>query len=129
MHVLPTPTPLYDSSWLGSWGAQAWGQQPNVTKRVSRWGKHIGLVGFDSSGPKVVFTGAWFDTFDACSQQAGTGIAIAFFVATLVVGFYLVMNLFIAILLSSFGEEEEEPATRPMLLLPPRSPHCAAGWR
>ena len=40
---------------------QAWGQQPNVTKRVSRWGKHIGLVGFDSSGPKVVFTGAWWD--------------------------------------------------------------------
>ena len=53
------------SSWATAAGAphwaQSWGEQPNVTKRVSRWGQHIGLVGFDSSAPEVVYDGAWWD--------------------------------------------------------------------
>ena len=54
-----------ESSWATAadaphWAA-SWGEQPNVTKRVSRWGKHIGFVGFDSSGPEVVYDGAWWD--------------------------------------------------------------------
>ena len=53
----------------GSWATAAsppvwmsvWGPQPNVTQRNSRWGKHIQFVGFDSSGPEVVYDGAWWD--------------------------------------------------------------------
>ena len=42
------------SSWAG-----AWGPQPDVMQRNSTWGKHIQLVGYDASGPEVVYDGAW----------------------------------------------------------------------
>ena len=39
----------------------AWGPQPNVTQRISRWGRHLQFVGYDASGPEVVYDGAWWD--------------------------------------------------------------------
>ena len=54
-----------DGAWLTAAGQpvwqSAWGPQPNVTQRNSRWGKHIQFVSFDSSGPEVVYDGAWWD--------------------------------------------------------------------
>jgi len=44
------------SSWSG-----AWGPQPDVMQRNSTWGKHFQFVGFDASGPEVVYDGAWWD--------------------------------------------------------------------
>merc|ERR1712072_1261574 len=54
-----------DSSWRtaagpSSWSG-AWGPQPDVMQRNSTWGKHIQLVGFDATGPEVVYDGAWWD--------------------------------------------------------------------
>ena len=55
-----------------------------------------------------IFTGAWVDAFQACADATGVTLAIAYFVPGLIIGFFIVMNLFIAILLEAFVEEEEE---------------------
>ena len=44
----------------------------------------------------------------ACSEASGVGVAVAFFVPCLLIGFFVVMNMFVSILLESFAEEEEE---------------------
>ena len=56
-----------------------------------------------------IFTGGWVDAFQVCSDIIGVGISVAFFMPALVIGFFIIMNLFIAILLEAFADEEEEP--------------------
>jgi hypothetical protein len=71
---------------------------------------------FDYFGPAmlsvfVVLTGAWFDGLEACAQAVGFGTAMGYFFAALLVGFLVIMNLFVAILAESFtsdADEEEE---------------------
>ena len=55
-----------------------------------------------------IFTGAWVDAFQACADAVGVTLSVAYFVPALIIGFFIVMNLFIAILLEAFVEEEEE---------------------
>ena len=43
-----------------------------------------------------------------CSDVVGVGISIAYFVPALIIGFFVIMNLFIAILLEAFADDEEE---------------------
>ena len=72
---------------------------------------------FDYFGPAmmsvfIVMIGGWTDPMGAAADVAGTAVAACFFVFVLVVGCYLFMNLFIAILLEAFagGDEEEDEA-------------------
>ena len=44
----------------------------------------------------------------ASAEASGVGFSIAYFVPCLVIGFFVVMNMFVSILLESFAEEEEE---------------------
>lgn len=55
----------------------------------------------------AVFSGAWFDSFMACSELSGEGLAMAWFMPAILVGFFVIINLFVAILLESFAEEDE----------------------
>ena len=55
-----------------------------------------------------IFTGAWVDAFQACADATDVTISVAYFVPGLIIGFFIVMNLFIAILLEAFVEEDEE---------------------
>lgn len=57
-----------------------------------------------------IFIGGWVDAFEACAEATGVALAVAYFVPALIVGFFVLMNLFIAILLEAFAEEEEEEA-------------------
>ena len=54
-----------DSGWATAaspahW-AMGWGEQPSVTKKASKWGAHVQMVGFSSVGSELVFDGAWWD--------------------------------------------------------------------
>ena len=55
-----------------------------------------------------VFTGGWVDAFQECTDEVGVAIAAPFFVSCLTIGFFIMMNLFIAILLEAFADDEEE---------------------
>ncbi|KOO32786.1 sodium channel protein type 9 subunit alpha [Chrysochromulina tobinii] len=56
-----------------------------------------------------IFTGGWVDAFQACSDEMGVLISTLYFVPALIIGFFIIMNLFVAILLEAFaGDEEEE---------------------
>ena len=55
-----------------------------------------------------VFTGGWVDLFQACVGVSSVGTALLFFVPAIVVGFFIIMNLFIAILLEAFAHDEDE---------------------
>ena len=60
-----------------------------------------------------VFVGGWIDAFQACAKELGVTTTSAFFVPTLIVGFFIILNLFIAILLEAFassGDDDEEEA-------------------
>merc|ERR1719453_2939118 len=61
----------------------------------------------------LVFTGAWVDSYQLMADVAGEVIATAYYVAALVIGFFIIMNLFVAILLESFAEEEKEEKEEP----------------
>jgi hypothetical protein len=68
---------------------------------------------FDYFGPAmlsvfVVLTGAWFDGLEACAQAVGFGTAMGYFFAALLVGFLVIMNLFVAILAESFTSNADE---------------------
>jgi hypothetical protein len=73
--VVFTDQPNISSWWTAagpsSWSS-AWGPQPNVTQRHSRWGKHIQFVGFDASGPEVVYDGAWWDAVGGTPRAVST---------------------------------------------------------
>ena len=56
----------------------------------------------------IVFSGGWFDPYEACYPEGGVVIARLYFMAALVLGFFLILNLFIAILLESLAEFEDE---------------------
>jgi len=55
-----------------------------------------------------IFSGGWVDAFQACSETVGVGLSAAFFLPCLLVGFFIIMNLFIAILLEAFADDDEE---------------------
>merc|ERR1719181_2171091 len=55
-----------------------------------------------------IFTGAWVDAFQVCADIVGVGYAVAYFVPALIIGFFIILNLFVAILLEAFAEDEEE---------------------
>ena len=55
-----------------------------------------------------VFTGGWVDAFQACTVVTGVKISGVFFVSCLIVGFFVILNLFVAILLEAFAEGDEE---------------------
>lgn len=39
-----------------------------------------------------VFTGGWVDAFQACSEAVGVGISAPFFLAALIIGFFIIMS-------------------------------------
>jgi voltage-dependent calcium channel L type alpha-1S len=50
-----------------------------------------------------IFTGGWVDAYEACAEQVGVVAASLYFVPCLLIGFFIIMNLFIAILLDAFA--------------------------
>ena len=54
-----------------------------------------------------IFSGGWVDPFNACTETS-IPLARIFTLAALVIGFFVIFNLFIAILLDSFASEEED---------------------
>ena len=56
----------------------------------------------------IIFSGGWVDPYEACYPEGGIVVARAYFMAALVLGFFVILNLFIAILLESLAEFEEE---------------------
>ena len=54
-----------------------------------------------------VFSGGWVDPFVACSA-GGVVLARLYFTVALVIGYFVIFNLFIAILLDSFATDDEE---------------------
>ena len=55
-----------------------------------------------------VFTGGWVDAYQACSEVVGVATSAIFFVSALLIGFFIILNLFIAILLEAFADDDEE---------------------
>ena len=55
-----------------------------------------------------VFTGNWVDPFQSCTFEKGLKTASLFFIPTLIIGFFIIMNLFIAILLEAFGNVDKD---------------------
>ena len=55
-----------------------------------------------------IFTGGWVDAFQACSDEMGVLVSAEFFLPTLIIGFFIILNLFVAILLEAFASDEEE---------------------
>jgi len=53
------------------------------------------------------FSGGWVDPYIVCTA-VNESLARVFFISALVIGFFVIFNLFIAILLDSFGSDEEE---------------------
>ena len=83
---------------------------------------------FDYFGPAalscfVMMTGSWYDMSIAAMEVVGPKVAF-FFVVVVVVGFYLILNLFVAIVLEAFAEDADEdaPAEAPPMSPPPPSP-------
>ena len=68
---------------------------------------------FDSVYPAMlavfgIYTGGWVDSFQVCSDKVGVGTSTLYFVPTLFIGFFVIMNLFIAILLEAFAGDDDE---------------------
>merc|ERR1712185_779196 len=55
-----------------------------------------------------IFTGAWVDAFQVCADVVGVGLSVAYFVPCLIIRFFIILNLFVAILLEAFADEDEE---------------------
>ena len=55
----------------------------------------------------IVFSGGWVDAYESC-LPGGVVITRVYFGAALLIGFFIIMNLFVAILLESLAEAEEE---------------------
>ena len=78
---------------------------------------------FDYFGPAmltifIIMTGAWYDPMNDAMPVTGSWCSY-FFVAVVVVGMYMIMNLFVAVLLESFAVSA---APLPRSLVPPRPP-------
>ena len=56
----------------------------------------------------IVMTGTWVDPLSPAVEVGGQVMAL-FFVTMLVIGCYIIMNLFISILLNAFADDEDEP--------------------
>eukprot|EP00327_Prymnesium_parvum_P044618 CAMPEP_0205857742 /NCGR_PEP_ID=MMETSP1083-20121108/3824_1 /ASSEMBLY_ACC=CAM_ASM_000430 /TAXON_ID=97485 /ORGANISM="Prymnesium parvum, Strain Texoma1" /LENGTH=1580 /DNA_ID=CAMNT_0053219251 /DNA_START=327 /DNA_END=5070 /DNA_ORIENTATION=+ len=68
---------------------------------------------FDYIGPAMitvflVMTGGWVDAYETCAEASGVATATAFFVAAVVIGTYIITNLFIAILLEAFSDDDHD---------------------
>ena len=70
----------------------------------------------------ILMTGEWADAMGPAAEVVGTRV-ILYFVVAVLVGRYLVMNLFIGILLNAFGDDDEEEESAP----PPAAAPSAAG--
>ena len=55
----------------------------------------------------IIFSGGWVDAYESC-LPAGVEVTRVYFAAALLIGFFIIMNLFVAILLDSLAEAEEE---------------------
>ena len=60
----------------------------------------------------VMMTGGWVDVLGPLADVNG-GAAAAYVVGVVLVGNFIILNLFIAVLLNAFQEEEEEPEDTP----------------
>ena len=56
----------------------------------------------------AVFTGGWVDMFQVAAEVTSVNTAVLFTVPAILVGFFIIMNLFIAILLEAFAQDEDE---------------------
>ena len=54
-----------------------------------------------------IFSGGWVDPYNACSETS-VPLARGYTLLALVIGYFVIFNLFIAILLDSFASDEEE---------------------
>ncbi|NXS55421.1 SCN5A protein, partial [Brachypteracias leptosomus] len=70
-----------------------------------------------------VLCGEWIETMWECMEVAGKGLCLPIFLLVLVIGNLVVLNLFIALLLSSFstdssmGQEEPEEKTKSQIAI------------
>ena len=55
----------------------------------------------------IVFSGGWVDAYEAC-LPSGTAQARIYFLSALLLGFFVILNLFVSIILESLAEYEEE---------------------
>ena len=60
----------------------------------------------------VLMTGEWIDATNPAAAVGGAKV-LAYFIPAVIIGRYLIMNLFIGILLNAFAEEEEEEEVAP----------------
>ena len=58
----------------------------------------------------MAFIGGWVDPFSECAGVVGVVPSSLFFAAVIVVGFFIILNMFISILLEAFVEERDEEA-------------------
>ena len=75
-------------------------------------GEPVPRYNFDYFGPAtitcfILITGSWYDSAVVANSVTGP-VAFLYFTCALVVGFYISINLFVAILLESFASVEEE---------------------
>ena len=59
----------------------------------------------------IVFSGGWFDPLSACADGGGLMVTRLYFLVALLIGFFVIMNLFVSIILEAladFVEEQEE---------------------
>ena len=72
---------------------------------------------FDYFGPAMLtifmaMIGGWVDPMTFAFDVVGIS-SIVFFVIVVVVGFFIIMNLFVSILLEAFGGDDEEEEAEP----------------
>ena len=56
----------------------------------------------------IVFSGGWVDPYSACAEEGGVPLARLYFLIALLLGFFVIMNLFVSIILEALAEFEEE---------------------
>ena len=68
---------------------------------------------FVPSMPTVfnLMTGSFYSPMTEHMQAAGWGVSSGYFIAAVLVGNYLVMNLFVAILLNAFADDSDDTAS------------------
>ena len=62
----------------------------------------------------VLMTGAWIDLTNPAVSVVGFQ-ALAYFIPGVIIGRFLMMNLFIGVLLNAFGEDEDDGAPKPIV--------------
>ena len=58
-----------------------------------------------------LMTGSFYSPMTEHMQAAGWGVSSGYFIAAVLVGNYLVMNLFVAILLNAFADDSDDTAS------------------